>query len=492
MKSSPETACSPQPIPAVVLAIAALAILLRVGMAAATHFTQEDFLITLRYAENIAHGRGFVFNVGERVLGTTTPLYALFLAAVAHVGLPAAAVGKTLNILADGALCIVLWRWLSLVRQDAAGRWAAFLVAVNPIQMRVAISGQESSLVALCGALVWLWYAERRYYAAYVASAFLFLLRWDGLLLIGVLTVAILARERRLMWRELAVFLLLCAPWLLFAALYFGSPIPVTLAAKTAVYGWYFRSERLPELSRLLYRVWGTPLYALMALAAALGVWRLVRERWTLFLPPVAWFALYWLAFLVSKVLLFEWYLVPPLFVYAMLAGLGMTTAFDYAGTRGPRPVRSLLAAGLAGCLCVLNVRDTFFYTRQLQGLEDNLRQPLGLWLRAHSRPTDRVMLEPIGYIGYYSRLPVVDMTGLVTPSVLPCYDRKNPCPWLSIAYQYQPDWCIVRPFESDLMRRVSATMGKPWGKSYTYVRSFSYAVRPQDPPAVFEVYHRN
>ena len=72
----------------------------------ATHFTSEDFLITLRYAENLAGGHGFVYNPGERVLGTTTPLYALFLALAAALGLPADGVGKAVNILADGALCL--------------------------------------------------------------------------------------------------------------------------------------------------------------------------------------------------------------------------------------------------------------------------------------------------------------------------------------------------------------------------------------------------
>ena len=33
----------------------------------------DDFYITYRYAWNLAAGRGFVFNPGERVFGTTAP-----------------------------------------------------------------------------------------------------------------------------------------------------------------------------------------------------------------------------------------------------------------------------------------------------------------------------------------------------------------------------------------------------------------------------------
>ena len=45
-----------------------------------TGLTLDDALITYRYAENLAEGHGFVFNEGERVLGTTTPLLTLLLA----------------------------------------------------------------------------------------------------------------------------------------------------------------------------------------------------------------------------------------------------------------------------------------------------------------------------------------------------------------------------------------------------------------------------
>ncbi|MCB0187901.1 MAG: hypothetical protein KDE31_26715, partial [Caldilineaceae bacterium] len=40
----------------------------------------DDAFITYRYAENLATGQGFVYNAGERLLGTSTPLYTLLLA----------------------------------------------------------------------------------------------------------------------------------------------------------------------------------------------------------------------------------------------------------------------------------------------------------------------------------------------------------------------------------------------------------------------------
>jgi hypothetical protein len=46
------------------------------------HWSFDDPFITYRYAANIQSGLGFVYNPGEKVLSTTTPLFAVLLAAL--------------------------------------------------------------------------------------------------------------------------------------------------------------------------------------------------------------------------------------------------------------------------------------------------------------------------------------------------------------------------------------------------------------------------
>ena len=46
----------------------------------ASVIVMDDAMITYRVAENLAYGRGFVYNLGERVQVSTTPLYAIVLA----------------------------------------------------------------------------------------------------------------------------------------------------------------------------------------------------------------------------------------------------------------------------------------------------------------------------------------------------------------------------------------------------------------------------
>jgi arabinofuranosyltransferase len=61
------------------LSLAILVVVLVVGAFANWRgyrdFVFEDAFIPYRYADNLARGEGFVFNPGERVLGTTTTLF---------------------------------------------------------------------------------------------------------------------------------------------------------------------------------------------------------------------------------------------------------------------------------------------------------------------------------------------------------------------------------------------------------------------------------
>ena len=228
-----------QSLPPQVHGTVAIAFGLRIALAAATGYTSEDYMITLRYVENLAQGHGMVYNIGERVLGTTTPLYTLILALAAWLHFSPTLCGRAIDICADGALCVLVYLWLRLEGFEKAGRVGAFLCAIHPLHLQWAISGMETSLVTAVGVWAWYAYARRRCTEAYLALGILFLLRWDTLLLAGTITAAILWRDRKLPVRGICLMALTVAPWLLIAGRFYGNPIPVTGQAKIVVYGWF-------------------------------------------------------------------------------------------------------------------------------------------------------------------------------------------------------------------------------------------------------------
>jgi hypothetical protein len=85
----------------------------------------DDSFITYRYARNILSGNGFVYNPGERIMGTTTPFYTfsmvLLAALTGGTNAPFPELALTLNTVADAITCVVLWQIGKQLEAEPAG-----------------------------------------------------------------------------------------------------------------------------------------------------------------------------------------------------------------------------------------------------------------------------------------------------------------------------------------------------------------------------------
>jgi hypothetical protein len=309
--------------------------------------TIDDAFITFRYARNLIAGLGFVFNPGEHVLGTTTPLYTLLLAALS--GMTGSSnypwLALSINALADALTCLVLIR----LGKKLSGRWevglaAGGLWAIAPMSVTFAIGGMETSVFILLLTLTADRYLEGHTRTAALTSALLLLTRPDGVLLVGPLILALLGkrwREKKFPWAEAGIFLSVLAPWGLFATLYFGSPIPHSIAAKSLAY----RLDPAAALIRLLQH-FSTPffeqlvfpttwmliafliLYLFLSLIGGLSLMRRNGQSW----PIVAYPGLYFAAFALANPLIFRWYLAPPLPFYFLLILSGIAKIVGEGG----------------------------------------------------------------------------------------------------------------------------------------------------------------
>ncbi len=468
----------PRSLPPLVWRLTVLAAVLRIALMLSTRFTSEDFLITLRYADNLAHGRGLVFNPHQWVLGTTTPLYTLILAAFAWLKLPAPILGKLLNIAADSLLCPLLYRWaLALGGDRKTGLTAAFLACICPLQMNWAVSGMETGLVTLGGTLLWVLALEGETALWPIAAAVVVLIRWDALLIVFLVLLQLWRNTGKMPVRQALITLAILAPFLLAAWHWYGTPLPGTAFAKSTVYGW--RADhlanpilrRFPQIPRLVQVFFGFPYGAPFTIAGILGVYSLLCKKSYDVLWPLAWLMVYWGSFVISRILLFTWYLVPPLPVLYLLGSFGIS--FVHNGIKNS--AASLAKA--APAFAVLLTLACFGYSCRVlyldQKVEDAVRKPMGLWLRSHAQKGDVVMLEPIGYVGYYSGMKVLDVIGLVSPQVLRYYNSKSVYPPYDIAMAYQPTWCILRPGELDHVKAAANAQGVRWSAYYHLAHTF-------------------
>ena len=391
-------------------------------------FTADDAYITLRYAENLARGNGFVFNLGERVYGTTTPLFTFILAGLSVLLDHPLSVGKILNIVCDVAIAVIL---LGLGRRLSGQKWvgylAGFLYAFNPVSVKWSALGMETSLYTLFICLSFWQHGRQRFRSGYVFAGLATLTRIEGALAFIVLLLADLLRRRR---GALADALFGAAPvllWVVFAYFYFGSPIPHSAFAKKVTYGGIPPLQVLQKIvGKFLFR--GGPVTLSATLAALIGMfWVVMRDSRSR--PILGWWFSYWIFLILAGARVHGWYFAPPMWVYVLSVGVGAGKIVEWAsGLLRRFPVPSYVrTVGLGAVICILVaisgwlLKDRYAEVDSSIGLfERRVTRPIGMWLKSHAEPGDTVCLESIGAVAYYSGLYVLDEVGLVSPAVVP------------------------------------------------------------------------
>jgi hypothetical protein len=399
----------------------------------------DDAYITYRYAQNLLEGRGFVYNPGEQVLGTTTPLYTSLLAGLAFIfgwrDFPA--LSSIVNALAGAVSVLILYHLgRSFSGTRAVGGAVALLWAVAPYGITFTVGGMETELTIalLLGAS----YAHLNGYDRVMAalSALAFLARPDTVLLSGILWLDLILTRRRIPWREAGIALVFLAPWLIFGVLYFGSPFPHSIAAKSAAY-------RLPgeaAVVRLLQH-YATPffehnvlppvgvviVFALyFALCAIGGVYAFRRDSrsWPLIVYPF----LYFVVFALANPLLFRWYLSPPVPFYFLLIVTGLwKLTQDVCGVLVKQKSENISRFVLAFFILVALVLTLNAWDLQPDHGPDR-PAPEMAWFKLellyaqaadivqqHAQPGDTLGAGDIGVLGYRTGLHILDTVGLIT-----------------------------------------------------------------------------
>lgn len=209
----------------------------------------DDSMISMRYAQNLAHGRGLVWNVGERVEGVTNLGWTLLMAVVHLLGRPAAENALYLqlaNLVIDVALILYVFVAVERRAGAAAGLLAAGLLAANGPLLLWSSWGFETSLQALfytLGFVPLVFAGDERQQArvfphTLACIGLAFVVRPDSLALVGVvLALGIWWRVRgTLEQRRLVTGVLLAAApiaaVLVFQHVYYGAWLPNTFHLK--------------------------------------------------------------------------------------------------------------------------------------------------------------------------------------------------------------------------------------------------------------------
>ncbi|MCB9639599.1 MAG: hypothetical protein H6727_11965 [Myxococcales bacterium] len=396
-------------------------------------FRFDDAFITFRYGENLALGRGVVFNVGERLMGSTAPGH-LLLSALVYAIFGKAWVPPLMALLgcaAWGAQAFAVFRifrplgvgiGLSLACAVALGgagsaRWVAMETHL------VVASALWASAMALEER--WEWTA---FFAALAA-----LFRPDAALLGVLLGGWCLLRAPQKIWRCAAIFAVVWGPWLIFAWVYFGSPLPQSAATKfqRVSFGHYAYHELRYIASSFfggaevhggwIALVWGL---------CGLGLWGLWKWKRPLLILPL-YGGLHLLAYLYLRPFMSHaWHLYPAVVVFVLCAWCGLWVIFSWFGKRPW--VRGIAWLGLFALLADYGLQTSRFVqsypTHYWLGARQFVYKDVASYLQRVGKKTDRIASIEVGTLAFYSDMPMHDWGGLITRN--PAKTPKKPYRW--------------------------------------------------------------
>lgn len=465
------------------VAFIALALATRLTFWFYTGRVWEDALITITAARNVWAGVGLTHHASEPyVQSFTSPISVLI--PIAGEWCRAGLLALRLFSLAASAATIYFAYRIGVL---LGFRWVAQVfvltyLACDQLQIFFGMAGMETEVVTAIALATLYFYLERSWWMLGVACGCAALSRPEFVMfLLPPVGVALLLFHRRALLKVAIPAAALALPWYAFTTLYYGSPVPNTIVAKSWSYQIGLFSASWKEMWAFTIRSWRdyapfkefwlaseTPLpdaslkliVGLVLLLFLFGLAMSVRRKPGLIIAGVA--VIGFVAYRNSTILnsYYMWYLPPFVALLFLVAGYGLS---ELAG-KGSWPANAL---GVILAICyALHLPFSMPLDKKVQvEIEANVRERAGNALAGMMQdPADTAVLEPLGFMGLAAfNKTVYDFPGLGSKvAVRAAKSLSSPPRVAGLVDALQPTFAVLRPNEfGDLMHRFPQTAAK-------------------------------
>lgn len=406
-------------------------------------FPLDDAWIHLTYARNFALHGEWSFRLGESSAGSTSPMWTALLSIGYLVRLAPYAWTYFLGWV---VLTLMAIKAEDLVRKILPSYrsqipWVGLFFALAWHLTWSATSGMETLLhgFIIFTVLGLLMQNTRQYLTLGLLAGLSVWVRPDGLTLLGPILFTAFLQERSFKDRGAALvkvfigFGILFVFYLLFNLALSDKPMPTTFYAKQAEYQEYWLSRAFSErLTDYVLPMIASPFVVLLP---GLYLWmvRTARNRnWGAVSGLIWFFGYIGIYFMVLPAYQHGRYILPAfpiLYLWGMLGMMGYIASAK-ASQRLSLLWKILLVVLLMAFQWVgakQNARDVVLIETQMVRTAQ--------WVNENLPPTSTLGVHDIGAIGYFTRNPIVDLAGLVTPDVIDFIrDEKELADWLDKA----------------------------------------------------------
>ena len=383
---------------------------------------QDDAYIFYTYAQNIANGNGYVFNLGEKINATTSPFYTLLTALVYYIlsifisGTSVPTAGELITCVSLFFSAYALYKIFQHFRMERLSYFAPLIFLINPLIRNSA--GMESFL--MIALLLWgmHFFFLNNFNISALFLALSFLTRFDTALFIIILLLWLGFQEKKFPpLMSILIFLVIAGSWFVFSLLYFGTLIPTTFYIKLTQSSSEFFGTGLVYLKGIVRVFPGGVIVSVLFIALLLGsfILILVRNRERLKHPFII-IIIFWTLshFLIYSFILnpppYPWYYAPYILLFTIIFSAALEEIYNLLQQRKIFYLlfAVVLLAGLIIPLKTIFSPYNYKYRMYTAAAE---------WLNSNAQPGSLVLLDEIGIVGYYYRQgKIIDVFGLINP----------------------------------------------------------------------------
>lgn len=408
----------------------------------------DDAYIFYTYAENIASGNGYVFNIGESVNATTSVLYTLSLAVITWLarlfGITHITpyIGFTITILGIWIAGIIGMRLFYRHQLKIAALAFPFILLMCLPFLIINAVGMETYLtIALIMAAIYA-YDTGKYNLMGILCGLATLSRPDAIILPAVIFIHYLITKRRVPpLMPLALFAVVLIPWFIFAQMTFGSILPSSLSAKINQTSTGFFGGGAIFATHF---IWSFSFRYGIATAAGILVSFaiLFRSRKSIQWQGFMWIIFFWSILLFTAYCIMNppgyiWYYTPYIILIAGLLSLTLEIIL-----RQETMIARVLEFAVPMFVVVLFIINIMVNLNGEEIRYENYRE-VAFWLNENAPQNASVGANEIGILAYYyENGAVIDGLGLATEGVAE-HLAQGDYTWY--VHEYEPDYLMFR-----------------------------------------------
>jgi hypothetical protein len=417
----------------------------------------DDAYIFYRYIHNIISGHGWVFNIGERINATTSPLNVIVISIVAFFIKDVPTAAHLIQILfLFFALCFI-YLLFKKFNMSMAGIICALILATDTTLMY--LWGMETIMYCFFFIASIYFFVASRYNLSALNVALLILTRPDGIILAAILFLLYIWETKRFPLIPSVILTAVLLPWLIFSFFYFGHILPHTLGAKVSqgssgVFGDKFIFFKgMINLFKDYFILKAIIIFSFV-IVLIIGLIDLVKYKFyfyknnKVFIILFIWVILYTGGYTILNVPHYLWYYVPIFFSIVILF-----IFLIYYLTRETVLKKYEKAIIVVNIVLLALVFINIYKNNNKFIIDSDTREKaykeVGVWLKDNVDDFSTIAMTEVGTIGYYSDKKILDLTGLISKDVLP-FLRRDISRENVIKY-FWPEYILLRTKNNDL-----------------------------------------